>query len=52
MVTTTSFSQAKILWRSGKLEDACKKYKQSIELNPNFAWTYFELGEILVVQNK
>ena len=52
MVNTTSFKQAKILWRSGKLDDAFKKYQQSIESNPNFAWSYYYLGEILAAQNK
>nr|WP_293129983.1 tetratricopeptide repeat protein [Okeania sp. SIO3I5] len=41
-----------MLWRSGKLDDAFKKYKQSIESNPNFAWSYYYLGEILAAQNK
>ncbi|MGK7920777.1 MAG: tetratricopeptide repeat protein [Trichodesmium sp.] len=52
MVNTASFQEAKILWRSGKLDDAFKKYKQSIESNPNFAWSYYYLGEILAAQNK
>ncbi|BAI87859.1 TPR domain protein [Limnospira platensis NIES-39] len=40
--------QANQLKRSGKLDEAIALYHQAIELNPSFAWTYYELGDALV----
>ncbi|EDZ92862.1 Tetratricopeptide TPR_2 repeat protein [Limnospira maxima CS-328] len=39
--------QANQLKRSGKLEEAIALYREALELNPNFAWTYYELGDAL-----
>ncbi|MDT9225497.1 MAG: tetratricopeptide repeat protein [Limnospira sp. PMC 1279.21] len=35
------------LKRQGKLEEAITTYHQAIYQNPNFAWTYYGLGEAL-----
>lgn len=39
--------QANQLKRGGKLEEAITLYHQVIEITPNFAWTYYELGDAL-----
>lgn len=42
--------QANQLKRSGKLDEAIALYRQVIEINPNFAWVYYNLGDIFVKQ--
>ncbi|EKD09759.1 tetratricopeptide repeat protein [Limnospira platensis] len=42
--------QANQLKRSGKLDEAIALYREAIELNPDFAWTYYELGDALAKQ--
>ena len=39
--------QANQLKRAGRLDEAIALYYQAIEINPNFAWTYYELGDAL-----
>ncbi len=39
--------QANQLKRAGRLDEAIALYRQAIEVNPNFAWTYYELGDAL-----
>ncbi len=40
--------QANQLKRQGKLDEAIALYHQVIEINPNFAWAYHNLGDTLV----
>lgn len=40
--------QANQLKRMGKLDEAIALYHQAIKINPNFAWTYHDLGDALV----
>jgi len=40
------------LKREGKLDEAIALYHQVIEINPNFAWAYNNLGEAFVKQGK
>lgn len=40
------------LKREGKLDEAIAEYRRVIELNPNFAWAYSNLGDALVKQGK
>jgi SAM-dependent methyltransferase len=44
--------QANQLKRAGKLDEAIALYHQVIEINPNFAWAYNNLGDALVKQGK
>jgi hypothetical protein len=44
--------QANQLKRMGKLDEAIALYRQAIEINPHFAWTYFELADALVKSNQ
>ena len=44
--------QANQLKRAGRLDEAIALYHQAIELNPNFAWTYNNLGDAFVRQAK
>jgi len=44
--------QANQLKRAGRLDEAIALYHQAIELNPNFAWTYKNLGDTFVKQGK
>jgi len=39
--------KANQLKRAGKLDEAIALYHQVIEINPNFAWAYYELGDAL-----
>lgn len=39
--------QANQLKRMGKLDEAIALYREAIKLNPDFAWTYYELGDTL-----
>ncbi len=47
MTTGDLIIQANKLKRQGKLDEAIALYKQAIELHPEFAFTYYELGEAL-----
>lgn len=40
--------KANQLKREGKLDEAIALYHQAVEINPNFAWTYYDLGDALV----
>jgi|SanBayMetagenome_1026888.scaffolds.fasta_scaffold07787_4 hypothetical protein len=40
--------KANQLKREGKLDEAIALYHQAIEINPHFAWTYYDLGDALV----
>ena len=42
--------QANQLKRAGRLDEAIALYHQVIEINPNFAWAYNNLGDALVKQ--
>lgn len=42
--------QANQLKRAGKLKEAIALYHQAIEINPNFAWAYNNLGDAFVKQ--
>jgi tetratricopeptide (TPR) repeat protein len=44
--------QANKLKREGRLDEAIALYHQAIEINPNFAWTYYNLGDAFVKQGK
>lgn len=44
--------QANRLKREGRLDEAIALYYQAIEINPNFAWAYNNLGDALVKQGK
>lgn len=39
--------QANHLKRAGKLDEAIALYHHAIAINPDFAWTYYELGDAL-----
>ena len=43
--------QANQLKRAGRLDEAIALYHQVIEINPNLAWAYSNLGDALVQQN-
>jgi tetratricopeptide (TPR) repeat protein len=40
--------KANQLKREGKLDEAIALYHQAVEINPHFAWTYYDLGDALV----
>lgn len=42
--------QANRLKRAGKLDEAIALYHQVIDINPHFAWAYYNLGDALVKQ--
>ncbi|GGA56387.1 protein arginine N-methyltransferase [Okeania sp. KiyG1] len=44
--------QANQLKRAGRLDEAIALYHQAIEINPNFAWLYSNLGDAFVKQGK
>ncbi|NET76666.1 FkbM family methyltransferase [Okeania sp. SIO1F9] len=44
--------QANQLKRAGRLDEAIAIYHQAIEINPNFAWAYNNLGDAFVKQDK
>ena len=44
--------QANQLKRAGRLDEAIALYYQAIEINPNFAWTYNNLGDTFFKQGK
>jgi tetratricopeptide (TPR) repeat protein len=43
----TDFQTGIELKRQGQFEEAIAAYRRSIETNPGFSWTYYELGEAL-----
>ncbi|MGD1700497.1 tetratricopeptide repeat protein [Dapis sp. BLCC M229] len=43
----TAFATGNKLLREGKLEEAIASYEKAIESNPQFAWSYQNLGEAL-----
>ncbi|MGD1712190.1 tetratricopeptide repeat protein [Dapis sp. BLCC M172] len=43
----TAFATGNQLLREGKLEEAIASYQKAIESNPQFAWSYQNLGETL-----
>jgi len=47
VITGQLLKQANQLKRSGRLDEAIALYHQVIEIHPNFAWTYYELGGAL-----
>ena len=44
--------EAATLRRQGKLDEAIAAYRHAIEINPGYANSYYELGEILKQQGK
>ncbi|MBE9187212.1 tetratricopeptide repeat protein [Microcoleus sp. LEGE 07076] len=44
--------QANHLKRAGNLDEAIALYHQAIAINPDFAWTYYELADALVKSNQ
>ena len=44
--------KANQLKRAGKLDEAIDLYHQVIEINPNFAWAYNNLGDAFFKQGK
>ncbi|ABG51494.1 Tetratricopeptide TPR_2 [Trichodesmium erythraeum IMS101] len=52
MATNNSLKIANKLLQAGKLEDAQKEYQKLIELQPNFAWNYYYLGQLFFQQGK
>ncbi|NES65244.1 MAG: tetratricopeptide repeat protein [Okeania sp. SIO2D1] len=46
------FQRAIRLQREGKLDEAIALFREAIEKNPSFSWTYFLLGELLVKQDR
>jgi hypothetical protein len=42
--------QSNQLKRAGRLDEAIALYYQAIDINPNFAWTYYELGDAFFKQ--
>ncbi len=51
-MTDSSFTTANKLKRQGKLTEAIAAYQQAIALNPNFYWSYHNLGETLAQLNQ
>ncbi len=45
MKKETEFQRGTKLQRQGKFDEAITAYRRSIEINPNFSWTYYKLGE-------
>lgn len=52
MIAGQLLKQANRLKRSGRLDEAITLYHQVIEINPHFAWAYYNLGDALVKQGK
>ncbi|MCL2932613.1 MAG: tetratricopeptide repeat protein [Trichodesmium sp. MAG_R03] len=46
-MTVTAFTTGNQLLREGQLEEAIASYEKAIELNPQFAWCYQNLGDAL-----
>ncbi|MDE5093347.1 MAG: tetratricopeptide repeat protein [Trichodesmium sp. St11_bin5] len=44
--------QGRKLDKEGRLEEAIACFKKSIEINPQFSWYYFYLGESLIKQKQ
>jgi tetratricopeptide (TPR) repeat protein len=51
MSASQFLKQANQLKRAGRLDEAIALYHQAIEINPHFAWTYYNLADALVQQN-
>jgi len=52
MTATNYFQTANKLKKEGKLEEAIASYRTAIEQNPNFYWSYHNLGEVLAELGK
>lgn len=52
MSASQLLKQANQLKRAGKLHEAIALYYQVIEINPNFSWGYYNLGDAFVKQGK
>ena len=48
-MTANAFTTGNQLLRDGKLEEAIASYEKAIELNPQFAWSYQNLGDAFSV---
>ena len=47
-MTASYFDAANKLKQEGRLEEAIASYRSAIEENPNFYWSYQNLGEVLI----
>ena len=52
MRTGEFIKKANHLKRIGKLDEAIAVYQEAIEVNPNFPWYYYELGDALEKQDR
>ena len=48
-MTVSVFARGNQFLRQGKLEEAIASYEKAIELNPQFAWSYQNLGDAFSV---
>lgn len=39
------YKQAEEYWSQGKIDEAIACYQKSVEINPNFSWSYHKLGD-------
>ena len=46
-MTVSVFARGNQFLRQGKFEEAIASYEKAIELNPQFAWSYQNLGDAL-----
>ena len=51
-ITNNFFHKVRKLQREQKWEEAIALYRKAIEANPNFAWSYFLLAEVLAQQGR